>query len=124
MTQTTNITEDYVAAWNEGDSALRRSAVQRLYSPDCRLVTASVDLHGIQQVTAHIDEVVHSYIGWDKHRFRQAGGAVHHDCVLLRWEMISAQTGRVADWGVNTLLLDGDGRIAADFQFVAPTWRS
>ncbi|MGA7419946.1 MAG: nuclear transport factor 2 family protein [Acidimicrobiales bacterium] len=121
MMQTTDLVHDYLAAWNETDLALRRAAVQRLYAANGRIVTASVDAHGIEDVLGHVDRVVAGFIGRE-YRFRQAGVAMHHDCVLLRWEMITADSAQVADWGVNTLVLDADGRVVADYQFVAPAW--
>lgn len=122
MIQATDLVHDYLAAWNETDPQLRRAAIQRLYAADGRVVTSSVDAHGIEDVLGHVDQVVTEFIGPEKYRFRQAGTAMHHDCVLLRWEMIAADSGQVADWGVNTLVLDAQGRVGTDYQFVAPAW--
>jgi hypothetical protein len=124
MIQTTDLIANYVATWNEADPALRCSALSRLYAGNGRIVTASVEARGIREIGSHISQVVTNYIGADKYRFRQAGVTSHHDCVLLRWEMVAADTGQVADWGVNALLLDTDGRIQDDYQFVAPDWPS
>jgi len=116
--------ERYVALWNELDAQTRRSSAQRLYASNGRLATASSERDGLDEVIAHIDKVVRELIGPDKHWFRPSGTVGHHDLVLLRWEMITARTGSIADWGINALVVDGDQRIVCDTQFVAPRWGS
>jgi hypothetical protein len=124
-----DLVDDYVAAWNELIAERRHGALRRLYASDSRVVTANSDSRGIDEVVKHVDDVVAAFIGPDKHRFREAGTASHHDCVLLRWEMVThpfqrelhlGRGNELADWGINTLVLDTDGRIATDLQFVAP----
>jgi hypothetical protein len=42
------------------------------------------------------------------------------DTVKLAWEMVPAGGGEVAGSGVDFLVLDGDGRIRRDYQFIDP----
>jgi hypothetical protein len=121
-TQITELADRYVAAWNELDQATRRSLVRQLYASNSRLVAASSDCNGLEEIVSHVDRVVTSFVGADNHRFRLAGAIGHHDWVLLRWEMVLSKTDAVADWGINVLVVDAAQRIGADAQFVAPTW--
>jgi hypothetical protein len=41
-----------------------------------------------------------------------------HDAVRLSWEAVLADSGEVAGWGTDFLLLNADGRIRADYQIV------
>jgi hypothetical protein len=47
-------------------------------------------------------------------------GAGLRDVVLFRWDMVTTADGAAVGGGTEILLLDGDGRIAADYQFVDP----
>jgi len=51
--------------------------------------------------------------------FRRRGESARLlDVVKFSWEMVSARSGEVAGVGVEILLLDVDGRIRLDYQFI------
>jgi hypothetical protein len=51
--------------------------------------------------------------------FRSLGSAqAHHDGVRIRWEMAPATGGGAVSDGVQFLLLDADGRVRSDYQFI------
>jgi hypothetical protein len=52
----------------------------------------------------------------DAARLRDA--ARLHDAVKFTWEMVSREDGAVAGGGLEVLLLDEEGRIATDYQFI------
>jgi hypothetical protein len=113
----TDLMERYVQAWNETD-ALRRPALEALYTPDGRVVTQSHVFEGIEPIIAHIAKVNDEFIASGRFRFQSGGALAHHSCVLFRWEMVEAQRGGLADAGMNLFLLAADGRIDGDYQFV------
>jgi len=41
-----------------------------------------------------------------------------HNVVKFNWEMISSRGGEVAGVGLEILILDEDGRIKTDYQFI------
>jgi len=111
----------YVQAWNEPDPRQRRAFLSSLYAPDGYLVTQSKELQGIETIIGHVAEVNSEFIATRRYEFRCGGAMAHHDCVLFRWEMVDAQSSELADAGMNLLLLDADGRIQRDLQFVLGT---
>ena len=51
--------------------------------------------------------------------FRPAGDATRlRDVVKFRWEMVPRDGGDVAGKGLQVLVLDADGRIRLDYQFI------
>lgn len=48
--------------------------------------------------------------------FRSGGALSHHDWVLLPWQMLEKDSGKLADAGMSLFRLSPDGRIASDFQ--------
>lgn len=42
------------------------------------------------------------------------------DVVLFGWEMVTTPDGEPVGGGTEVLLLDDDGRIVADYQFIDP----
>lgn len=108
---------EYNQAWNEPDPAARRGAVERLWAPDGTVVNREHSYRGPDGVfealtRAHDDFVARGY------RFRPLGTAAHHDGVSFRWAMDPADGGAPEAVGTNFLLLDLEGRIRVDHQFV------
>jgi hypothetical protein len=53
--------------------------------------------------------------------FRSRDNAARlRNVVKFNWEMVASSTGAVAGVGLDVLVLDDDGRITTDFQFVEP----
>jgi hypothetical protein len=51
--------------------------------------------------------------------FRPRGAATRvQDVVTLRWEMVPASGGEPAGAGLEVLVLDAEGRIRRDYQFI------
>ena len=60
-----------------------------------------------------------TYMGTGDYRFRLAKApAAHHDAVKIDWEIVSAADGTVASAGIELLILDQDGKITTDHQFL------
>ena len=79
------------------------------------VVTQSNLFEGIEAVTGDIDDVFNE----QPPIFRSGGVVGHHHCVLLRWELVERDNGRLAEHPeMNTLLLSPQGASLGDYQFV------
>lgn len=108
----------YVSVWNEPDAAERRRLVEALWTPDGANFTRTAEWHGHDSL---VERVRVSYEKWVRDGgclFRPRHAAGHHGAARVVWEMVSTSEGRVISVGNELLVLDGDGRIREDWQFV------
>jgi hypothetical protein len=131
-----NLTDRYVAVWSEPDRERRRVAVRELWSADGvhvlqppqemrqaaeglgfdRLV---LEARGHDELEVRVTRAYEEFIAPGAFLFRSRGDAERlHDVVKFRWEMVSRAGGDVAGVGLEILVLDADGRIAGDYQFI------
>ncbi|RJG05148.1 hypothetical protein D3870_03155 [Noviherbaspirillum cavernae] len=114
--------ERYVAAWNETDAEARRAAIAALWTQDGAQLNKTLEAHGHQAIETRI---VNSHNKWVRdagYLFRSARNADgHHNTVKFSWEMVRPDDGTVVSVGVDFLLLDEEGRILADYQFIEPS---
>jgi hypothetical protein len=135
MTDATALADRYVAVWNEPDPTRRRAAVEQLWSEDAshtlqppQEIRAAADALGVavdleaRGYAALEDRVTKSHAEFVEQGgfvFRPAGDAARlRDMVKLRWEMVPRAGGDVVATGLQILLLDPDGRIRLDYQFI------
>jgi hypothetical protein len=85
-----------VAVWNQPDAELRRQAIRDLWTDDGAHI-----LQPPQEIRKPRDNA-------DRLR----------DVVKFNWEMVPAAGGDAAAAGLEILVLDDDGRITADYQFI------
>jgi hypothetical protein len=108
----------YVALWNETDPDLRRQRVVELYAPDGTYVFYRRDpVHGHQAI---INQLAYTHELYDPmgYVFRSAHNAIgHHNLIRLNWVMVVGATGEMEMCGQDVIVLSGDGRIQADYQF-------
>jgi hypothetical protein len=109
----------YVAVWNEPDAAARDAAVAGLWSPDARACTSANEYVGLDAITRRVAASYEKFVMGQGFIFRQLGSAeARCDGVRIRWEMAPAAGGDAVAGGVQFLLLDADGRIRFDYQFI------
>jgi hypothetical protein len=109
----------YVAVFNEPDAAAREGAVALLWGPDARMCTAANEYVGLDAITKRIEVSYEKFVAAQGNVFRSLGPAdAHHDGVRIRWEMVPAAGGDALSGGAQFLLLDADGRVRSDFQFI------
>jgi SnoaL-like domain len=114
-----NFVGRYVDIWNEPDPQLRRKAIEDLWAPDGANYTDSIAAVGHDALEARVTRAYEAYVGTGEYRFRLAKApAGHHNAVKIDWEMVRMAQGVVASAGVELLILDDDGRIASDHQFI------
>jgi hypothetical protein len=129
------LTERYVALWMEPDAAARRAAVERLWAPDgvhvlqppaehrqaaldLGFTDAALEARGHDAIAFRAAAAHREFVTPGTYRFRSRGDADRlRQVVKFTWEMVTADDA-VAGVGLEILLLDADGRISADHQFI------
>jgi hypothetical protein len=119
MTTTDELAARYVAVWNEPDTAARDASVAALWSADARAYTSANEYLGVDAITGRVTAAYEKFVAGQGCVFEAPGPAqAHHDGVRIRWEMAPAAGGDAVAGGVQFLLLDADGRIRFDYQFI------
>ena len=119
MTAIDEFAARYVAVWNEPDAAVRDAAVAELWSADARACTSANEYVGLDAITRRVTAAYETFVAGQGFVFRHLGPAEgHHDGVRIRWEMAPASGGEAVSGGVQFLLLDPDGRVRSDYQFI------
>jgi hypothetical protein len=113
--------ERYVDVWNEPDPAARRAAIAALWTPDGLHHTQTRRFQGTDSLVARVTEAYDQFVGGQGLRFRAVGETVgHHDASTFNWVMSPGGNDTVLAVGFDVVLLDGEGRIIADYQFNEP----
>ena len=113
------LVDRYLALWQDPDPQARRAAIAEVFSEDIAHFTETREVHGLEEMA---DRVTDSYRAWvepGKYVFRSAKNATgHHGAVRFNWEMVPIGGGDVAAVGFDFVLLNEEGRICLDYQFV------
>ena len=134
MTDPTLLTDRYVSLWNEPDAGLRDRTIAELFTADgthvlqppedMRAAAATLGMEprlairGHHAIAARVARSHAEFVASGRFTFRSAGDAERlDDVVKFHWEAVDAG-GAVAGVGLDFLLLDADGRIRADYQFI------
>lgn len=129
------LTNRYVAVWNEPDADARRKAVEELWTEDgVHLleppeeivkrateigVTATLEARGHAELVRRVTTAYGEFVAPGQLEFVPHGEAVVlRDLVKLRWAMVPAGGGDALAVGIDLLLLAPDGRIRTDYQFI------
>jgi hypothetical protein len=116
---TATFTDRYIALWNEPDAGRRRATIEALWAPTGANYTASKAAVGYDELDARVTSAYEAYVGTGEYNFRAGTpAAAHHDAVKVEWEMVTVATDTVASVGLEFLVLDADGRIVSDHQFI------
>ena len=117
----TNIVERYMAIWNEPDERVRRARVAELWSLDGAHFTNTEEARGHDAIAEKIARTFDRYIGSGGFRLKALNGAdAHHQTVKFYWALMPADGGMAREVGSDFLVLDEEGRIRADYQFIEP----
>jgi hypothetical protein len=119
MTAIDELAARYVAVWNEPDATVRDAAVAGLWSADARACTSANEYLGLAAITRRVAAAYEKFVAGQGFVFRHLGPAeAHHDGMRIRWEMAPTAGGDAVSGGVQFLLLDADGRVRFDYQFI------
>lgn len=129
----------YVAVWNEPDAARRRAAIEGLWAddgaqilqPPAEMKAAAAQLgfgsptlqaRGHDELEVRVTRSYQDFVAPGKFTFRSRHNADRLDNIVkFNWEMIPVGGGDPAGVGLEVLVLAGDGRIEADYQFIEPS---
>ena len=129
------LSDRYVAVWNEADPERRRAMVAELWAPDgehllmppreVRQAAAEMSMNSVFEVRGHpelnarVADTYERFIASGEYDFRRCEEAERlRDVVKFRWEMVSTDDGSVAAIGLEFLVIDPQGRIFNDYQFI------
>ncbi len=111
--------ETYVQLWNEPDPVVRRRTVEALWAADGANYAQAIEAIGHEAINDRVSRSYEKYVADGSHRFRAASDpAEHHGAIKVEWEMIEAANDSVAAVGLEFLLLDDNGQIRSDHQFI------
>jgi hypothetical protein len=130
------LVDRYVAMWMEPEPTARRRRIHELWAPEGAQVLEppqgireaarsigfphpALEVRGHSALEFRVTRAHEEFIAPGRFDFRRSGDAVRvGDSVKFRWEMRSLADGCVAAAGLDLLLLDGEGRIRVDYQFI------
>jgi hypothetical protein len=113
------LADRYVAAWNETDPAIRRRAIEQLWTEDGQHYVDTRQAIGFAALEDRITRSHDKNVAGLGCRFRAVQDARRlHDSVTFHWQMLSAGSETVVATGMEFLIADDQGRIRIDYQFV------
>jgi hypothetical protein len=132
------LTERYVAMWNEPDAENRGKLIRELWAIDGAQVLAdppqeireaatalafpipSMEVCGHDALDRRVTRAYEMFVAPGEHIFAARGQATQLSVNLvgITWLMVARGDGAVAGGGYDVLALDEDGRIRVDHQFI------
>lgn len=130
------LVERYVALWMEPDPEVRRKTIRELWAPDgahmleppkeVRDAARALGFHapalearGYEALEARVARAHEEFVAPGRFVFRSRNDASRlRDIVKFRWEMVPTGGGAVAGVGLEILVLDREGRVQVDYQFI------
>jgi hypothetical protein len=119
MCDAQQLADRYVAVWNEPNAEPRRHAIAGLWAVDGIHYVGTREARGYDALEQRIAGSHEKNVRSGGYRFRAAKGArALRDAVTFFWEMLPADSESVIATGVEFLIIDAQGRILTDYQFV------
>ena len=136
MTDTIELADRYVSLWNEPDPERRRQLVAELWTEDGAQIlqppqemreiaarpgigmSATLEARGRAELEARTTSAYDGWVAGEGFHFRRRDNVDRiADVVKFNWEMVTPE-GDVAAVGLTFLVLEPDGRIRLDYQFI------
>jgi hypothetical protein len=131
------LADRYVAVWTEPDTDRRRQRITQLWAEDgvhileppqeVRETAATLGMTPTLKACGHdalqvrVTRSYEQFVAGGGFIFRARDNAARlDDVVKFNWEMVRTSDGEVAGVGLDILVLDDDGRIRIDYQFIEP----
>jgi len=130
------LAERYVALWNQPDPDVRRTIIRELWVPTGEHIldppqelrqpahalgfeAPTLETRGYAAIQTRAARSYQEFVAPGQYVFRPRDNAARlRNIVKFNWEMVSTATGEVAGVGLEVLVLDDQGRITIDYQFV------
>jgi len=126
----------YVAVWNEPDAGLRQKAIHDLWTKDGAHIlqppqeirkaatglgfpSTTLQARGHDALEVRVTRTYQEFVASGEFTFKKQDNADRlGNIVKFNWEMIPSGGGEMAGAGLEILVLDEDGRIKTDYQFI------
>jgi hypothetical protein len=126
----------YVAVWNEPDAGLRHKAIHDLWTKDGAHIlqppqeirkaatglgfpSTTLQARGHDALEVRVTRAYQEFVASGEFTFKKQDNADRlGNIVKFNWEMVPSSGGEVAGAGLEILVLDEDGRIKTDYQFI------
>jgi hypothetical protein len=119
MNQAQKLADRYAAVWNEADAEARRKAIAELWAPAGRHFVKTREARGYDELETRIIGAYEKNVRDRGNRFRAAKNAqLLQNVLTFNWEMVPAGGEEVLAVGLEFLVLDEEGRIVDDYQFI------
>jgi hypothetical protein len=135
MIDVEHLAERYVALWNEPDPEIRRAAIRQLWAdggaqllqPPQQIeeaaaaigFTPTLEARGHAELEVRVTRAYEEFVAPGEFAFAAQGDSTRlRDVVKLRWQMVRRSDGEAVASGLEFLVLDADGRIRVDYQFI------
>jgi hypothetical protein len=113
-----DLADRYAAVWNEADPAARRKGIAALWPADGEHYVRMLEARGYEALEKRVTGAYEKWVRDLGHRFRAVQNAqALRNVVTFNWEMVAAD-GKVLAAGLEFLVLDEQGRIVVDYQFI------
>lgn len=77
------------------------------------------EVRGHRELDVRVTDAYERFIASGEYAFRRRDDAERlRDVIKFRWEMVSTEDGSVAGIGLEFLVIDAEGRIRRDYQFI------
>jgi hypothetical protein len=118
MTDLDDFIARYVATWNEPDADIRRDSISRVWSEQAALFNRVSEYRGHTGIEEAVTRSYDLFVARGFLFRPREELASHHGAIRFTWEMITSADRKVDSIGTQFLVLDDDGRIRLDYQFI------
>lgn len=119
MSDPQELANQYAEVWNERDAEERRQRIAALWAADGVHYVGTREARGYRELEERITGSHEKNIVLLGNRFRAVNDArALRDIITFHWEMLPAHGDTVLATGLEFLVMNADGRIVADYQFV------
>ncbi|WP_067549095.1 hypothetical protein [Nocardia crassostreae] len=134
------LTEQYVALWNEADPDIRGKRIADLFAVDGTQILTDppeqirdaatglafpipyLQVRGHAELFGRATRAYEMFLASGEFVFGSRGGAIRlaEGLAGIGWDMVATADGVVAATGYDVLALDADGRIRSSHQYIGP----
>jgi hypothetical protein len=119
MSDAQELADRYVEVWNERDDDERRRRIAALWVTNGVHYVAAREARGYTELEQRITGSHEKNVVLAGNRFRAAKDArALRDVITFHWEMLPAHDDTVLAIGLEFLVVNAEGRILTDYQFV------
>lgn len=115
---TQELIDRYVAVWNEPDRERRRQTISELWAEDGIYVSAQAEFRGYGAIEDAVKEAHERFVGGGYVFKPSRNSTGHHNTLRFNWIMVPVGGDEVEAIGFDFFVLNGEGRIIADYQYI------